>query len=89
MQNGITNSMKTAISVEDTLMQQADDAARELGLSRSALVAQALRDFLRQRHRAQITEQLNRAYAEPSPAERILVQKMRKNFPIQDPTWDQ
>ena len=81
--------MKTAISVEDTLMQQADDAARELGLSRSALVAQALRDFLRQRHRAQITEQLNRAYAEPSPAERILVQKMRKNFPIQDPTWDQ
>ena len=89
MQNGITNSMKTAISVEDTLMQQADDAARELGLSRSALVAQALRDFLRQRHRAQITEQLNRAYAEPSPAEQILVQKMRKNFPIQDPIWDQ
>ena len=85
MQNGITNSMKTAISVEDTLMQQADDAARELGLSRSALVAQALRDFLRQRHRAQITEQLNRAYAQPSPAERILVQKMRKKFPIQDP----
>lgn len=86
MQNGITNSTKTAISVEDTLMQQADDAARELGLSRSALVAQALRDFLRQRHRAQITEQLNRAYAQPSPAERILVQKMRKKFPIQDPT---
>ena len=85
-QNGITNSMKTAISVEDALMQQADDAARELGISRSALVAQALRDFLRQRHRAQITEQLNRAYAEPSPAERILVRKMRAKFPIQDPT---
>ena len=49
-------------------MQQADDAARELRLSRSALVAQALRDFLRQRHRAQITEQLNRAYDESSPA---------------------
>lgn len=85
MQNGITNSMKTAISVEDTLMQQADDAARELGWSRSALVAQALRDFLRQRHRAQITEQLNRAYAEPLPAESSLVRKMRAKFPIQDP----
>ena len=85
MQSGITNSMKTAISVEDALMQQADDAARELGISRSALVAQALRDFLRQRHRAQITEQLNRAYAEPSPAERTLVRKMRAKFPIQDP----
>ena len=62
------------------------NSARELGISRSALVAQALRDFLRQRHRAQITEQLNRAYAEPSPSERILIRKIRAKFAIQDPT---
>ena len=42
MQNGITKSMKTAISMDDSLMEQADDAARELGLSRSGLIAQAL-----------------------------------------------
>ncbi len=39
MQNGITNGMKTAISVEDALMEEADGAARDLGVSRSALIA--------------------------------------------------
>jgi len=37
--------MKAAISLEDKLMVQADAAAR--GLSRSGLVAEALRDYLR------------------------------------------
>jgi len=77
--------MKTAISVDDTLMRHADQAARDLGLSRSGLVAEALRSFLRQRQRAQTTEQLNRAYADaPTDAERRLVRRMKTKFPVQD-----
>ena len=37
--------MKKAIFVEDDLMKQADEAARDLGLSRSGLIADALREF--------------------------------------------
>lgn len=77
--------MKTAVSVDDALMEQADQAARDLGLSRSALVAEALRVFLRQLQQAQITEQLNRVYAdEPDPSERRLVKKLRVKLPIKD-----
>ena len=79
--NGIANSTKTAISVEDTLMAQADDFARNLGLSRSALIAEALRDYLKLKRRQQITEQLNQAYENgPTPEERSLVENMRTNF---------
>ena len=77
--------MKTAISVENSLMEQADEAARDLGLSRSGLIAEALRDYLRQRGRARITEQLNRAYAhEPSPEGKRLVRKLRTKLSVPD-----
>ena len=77
--------MKTAISMDDSLMEQADEAARDLGFSRSGLIAEALRDFLQQRRRTRISEQLNQAYAkEPSPDERRLVRKLRTKLPVQD-----
>lgn len=85
MKVGITTGMKAAVSVDDALMEQADQAARDLGLSRSAFVAEALRAFLRQLQQAQITEQLNRVYAdEPNPSERRLVKKLRSKLPIKD-----
>jgi metal-responsive CopG/Arc/MetJ family transcriptional regulator len=77
--------MKTAISVDDSLMRQADEAARELGMSRSGLIADALRDYLQKRRQAQITEQLNRAYAqEPAPHEQQLVRKLRTKMRVAD-----
>ena len=77
--------MKTAISVDDALMEQADAAARDLGLSRSGLIADALRDYLRKRRRVRTTEQLNVAYSNvPSADERPLVRKLRAKLPIQD-----
>lgn len=85
MHYGITRSMKTAISVEDSLMEQADKAALDLGLSRSGLIAEALRDFLFQWSRSQVTEQLNRAYAnEPSKDEMRLVRKLKSKLPSKD-----
>ena len=77
--------MKTAISVEDSLMEQADAAARDLGLSRSGLIAEALLDYLRQRRRARTTAQLDQAYAHgPSPDESRLVRKLKKKLPAAD-----
>jgi predicted transcriptional regulator len=63
MQNGITKSMKTAISVDDQLMGEADQVARQMGLSRSGLVSRALEDFLRARRGDALTAKLNQVYA--------------------------
>ena len=38
--------MKTAISIDDGLLQEADETARLMGLSRSRLFALAVGDFL-------------------------------------------
>lgn len=86
MHCGITESMKTAISVDDALMEQADETARELGLSRSRLIAEALREYLRRRRNARITEQLNRAHAKgPSQEERELVRSFKNKVRLRDP----
>jgi metal-responsive CopG/Arc/MetJ family transcriptional regulator len=39
-----TRCVKIAVSVEDSLMRQADAAARELGVRRSGLISNALRE---------------------------------------------
>ena len=71
------HTIKTAISIEDLLLQETDRAAQKLGLSRSRLVSLALKSYLRQRRNQEIVEQLNHVYGEqpslaerPSPAQR-------------------
>ena len=85
MHHGITESMKTAISVDDSLMRQADEVARDLGLSRSGLVAVALSEYLRKLRQDRITEQLNQAHADgPGADERRLIRKLRTKIPVRD-----
>lgn len=55
--------MKTAISIEDGLFQQAEVAARELGLSRSALYSQAVEEFIKTHMPNEITRRYNEVYA--------------------------
>jgi hypothetical protein len=55
--------MKTAISIEDALLKEADEAARLMGLTRSRLLAMALSDFLGRRKREQMLTRLNEVYA--------------------------
>jgi predicted transcriptional regulator len=70
--------MKTAISLDDHLLEEADRTARALGLSRSRLFALALEDYLRHRRQEQIVEQLNKVYADhPDPSEARIVQGMK------------
>ncbi len=56
--------MKTAISLPDDLFSQADEFARQRGLSRSELYATALRAYLDTHRHDDLTERINRACAE-------------------------
>lgn len=60
--------MKTAISLPDDLFLQADQTAKELGMSRSEFYATALRSFIAARRRADLTEQINAVCAEVDTA---------------------
>jgi antitoxin MazE6 len=56
--------MKTAISIDEELLQQADKTARRMGLSRSRLFALAVGDFLQRQRREQMLRRLNEVYAD-------------------------
>jgi antitoxin MazE6 len=55
--------MKTAISLPDKLFEEAEAAAKGLGVSRSKLIQTALEDFLRRRRDEEVTAALNRSLA--------------------------
>jgi metal-responsive CopG/Arc/MetJ family transcriptional regulator len=54
--------MKTAISVEDELFQEADRTARKMGVSRSRFFSLALEGYLREHRQRELLEQLNQVY---------------------------
>ena len=56
-------SMKTAVSMPDDLFRRAEAAARRLRVSRSALYAKAIAEYLKQRDENGITERLNDVYS--------------------------
>jgi len=59
--------MKTAISIPTDIFTQAEDLARELGISRSELYTTAVARLLARHQAARVTTQLNEVYAhEPS-----------------------
>ena len=55
--------MKTAISVPEGIFKEADRLARELGISRSELYANAVKEFLEARRNQRVQEKLNEVYA--------------------------
>lgn len=77
--------MKIVISIEDSLMSHADKVACDLGLSSSGLIAVALGNYLQQRERVRIREQLNDVDANrASLAESCLVRRLRQKLNVQD-----
>ena len=56
--------MKTAISVPDDVFEQAERAAKDLGVSRSELFTRALREFLGARRDEEVTASYNAAFAD-------------------------
>jgi metal-responsive CopG/Arc/MetJ family transcriptional regulator len=70
--------MKTAISIDDGLLEQADQTARLMGLSRSRLFAVAVRDFLQRQKQEQMLLRLNEVYANaPEPAEKRILKGIK------------
>ena len=60
----IVGSTKTAIFMDDGLLREADEPARQMGLSRSRLFALAVGDFLQRRRQEQMLPRLNEVYAD-------------------------
>ena len=70
--------MKTAISIEDGLLQEADKTAQRMGLSRSRLFALAVQDFLQRQRQEQMLLRLNGVYASGSePGDKLLLKRIK------------
>lgn len=70
--------MKTAVSLEDELLRQADEAARRMGLSRSRLFAVAISEFLQRKNQQDMLLRLNEVYADGiTPEEKRLLKRMK------------
>ena len=71
-------SIKTAISLQKSLLEQVDTLARELDISRSRLFALAAEEFIQRYKNRELLEAINAAYDDFSDTEeRIVRQKMR------------
>jgi len=55
--------MKTAISLPDSVFLEAEETARNMGISRSMLFHNALTEYLKKHNHSNITEKLNEVYS--------------------------
>jgi hypothetical protein len=73
--------MKTAISINDGLLREADETARLMKLSRSRLFALAVGEFLKRQRREEMLLRLNEVYADGvDPAEDRLVARIKNKL---------
>ena len=82
-------NVKTAISIEKTLFEQAENIAREMKVSRSSLFALALQDFIRHHHNRELLRRINEAYEDiPDMDEQERIRKMvRKQRKVVKREW--
>ena len=72
-------TIKTSISIEESLYRQVQKLAEEMNVSRSHVFAAAIRSYLRQRQNQMLLEELNAAYPEPaSTVEKRVKQAWRR-----------
>lgn len=69
--------MKTAISLPDSVFDEAEALAQQLGLSRSKLYTKALRAYLKKHNRNQILHKLNQVYSQESSELDPMLAKMQ------------
>jgi hypothetical protein len=60
---------KTAISIDDCLLEETDQIAQELDIPRSQVISLALSDFNQRYRNRQLLSQINEAYADPPDAD--------------------
>lgn len=64
-------AVKTAVSLDEKLLERIDQVADELRLPRSRLLARAAEEFLVEHENRKLLERLNRAYSEGPTAEEV------------------
>jgi len=70
---------KTAISIDENLFKKAERLAREMRVSRSRLIAQAVEEFLRRHENLRLLQRINGAYeTEPDSEERRLLHQAKR-----------
>jgi metal-responsive CopG/Arc/MetJ family transcriptional regulator len=73
----MATNIKTAISIQKSLFEQADNLAQQLKISRSHLFGLAIETFVKNHQNQILLEEINQAYSEePDPKEKIRLSKM-------------
>ncbi len=71
--------IKTAISLQKSLFEQADLMAREMKVSRSRLFVMALEDYIRRYQNQVLLEKINQAYQDsPDKVDKARLRGMKK-----------
>jgi metal-responsive CopG/Arc/MetJ family transcriptional regulator len=77
--------MKTAISLPDSIFEEAESLAQHLGLSRSELYKKALQAYLRRYNRDQVLLKLNQVYSkETSELDSVMARMQFMSLPRED-----
>jgi metal-responsive CopG/Arc/MetJ family transcriptional regulator len=72
-------AIKTAISIEKVIFDQAEKVAQAMKLSRSKLFVLALQEFLERQKNKELLAQINAAYSDqPDAAEQTLRKSQRR-----------
>jgi metal-responsive CopG/Arc/MetJ family transcriptional regulator len=72
-------TIKTAISIQESLFDQVNDLAEELQMPRSQLFTLAVKEFISRHENRRIFETLNEIYKDtPDPDEEALQEGMRQ-----------
>ncbi len=75
--------VKTAISIQEPLLQEADALARRLNIPRSRLFALAVEGFINQHQNRQLFDKLNEVYADQlSDKESVYLSEMKKKHKL-------
>lgn len=77
--------MKTAISLPDSVFEEAEALAQQLGLSRSELYTKALKAYLKKYNRDPMLHKLNQVYSkEPSELDPVMAEMQFKSLLHED-----
>ncbi|MDI6753371.1 MAG: hypothetical protein QME78_03140 [Thermodesulfobacteriota bacterium] len=72
-------TIKTAISIQKSLFEKAEDLAKKMKVPRSRIYALALQDYLHRRENKNLLAQINAAHAdEPEASEKNFRQKSKR-----------
>ena len=72
-------NVKTAISLPESLFEQAETLAVQMKLSRSRLMALALEEFIHRHQNRQLLDNINAAYSDaPTQEEQAILNRMRQ-----------